>query len=191
MLRLLWSLPALVLCAVFSVSTAGAQMQSTATMQPVSGSGYQFQVPGSWQLQQMSSTQRRGSQLVSDDGTVISPDGSLRAHMETASGFGLTNDQLPNVLAAILGIGMGGDVSGSAPIAALAGPDSAQVGNADSALSGAAVYTDPSGTPRVMAARIALRGDTSYTLVLDVTEDFYQSDPGFAAIMNSLQLTAP
>jgi hypothetical protein len=189
MLRLPYLISALALGLALSVTTARAQTQTGAAMQTISGTGYQFQVPADWQSQQMTSTQKHGSQTVTDDGAVASSDGSLRAHVETATGFGLTGDQLPNVLAALLGIGMGGDVSGAVPIVALAGPDSVQVANADSALNGAASYTDPSGATRVMVGRIALRGDTSYILVLDVTQDFYK-DPSFASIMNSLQLAS-
>jgi hypothetical protein len=191
MLRLPYLIPALVLGLAFSVTSARAQTQSPTATQNVSGAGYQFQVPSDWQLQNLTATQSHGSQTIIDDGAVSSPDGSLRAHVETAKGFGLTNDQLPNVLASLLGIGMGGDVAGAAPIASIAGPDTVQVTNADAALSGAASYTDPNGTARVMAGRIALHGDTSYILVLDVTQDFYKSDPTFAAIMNSLQVTNP
>lgn len=191
MLRLPWLVPAVALGVLFSVAVPGARAQSPAPPQTVSGTGFQFQVPAAWQTDQMTTTQRRGAEVVTDDAAVASPDGSLRGHMEIASGFGLTKDHLPDVLGAFLGIGQGGDAAGTAPIASLAGPDTVQVANADSGLSGAALYTDPSGASRVMAARIALRGDTSYMLILDVTKDFYQSDPSFAAIMNSLQLTTP
>jgi hypothetical protein len=191
MLRLPYLIPALVLGLAFSVTSARAQTQSAAATQTVSGTGYQFQVPVDWQSQNLTATQSHGGQTITDDGAISSPDGSLRAHVETAKGFGLTSDQLPNVLASILGIGMGGDVSGAAPIAAIAGPDTVQVSNSDAAVSGAATYADPDGTARVMAGRIALHGDTSYILVLDVTQDFYKSDAGFAAIMNSLQITNP
>jgi hypothetical protein len=190
MLRLPYLIPALMLGLALSVGTARAQTQSAAATQTISGAGYQYQVPADWQTQDLTSTQKHGTQMITDDGAVASSDGSLRAHVETATGFGVTNDQLPNVLAALLGVGMGGNTSGAAPVVSLAGPDSAQVSNADTAISGAASYTDPSGASRVMAGRIALRGDTSYVLVLDVTQDFYKSDAGFAAIMNSLQLTS-
>jgi hypothetical protein len=50
-------------------------------------------------------------------------------------------------------------------------------------------YADPSGNPRVVAARAALQGQTTYILAVDVPQGFYQSDPNFGQIMSSFQLT--
>jgi hypothetical protein len=191
MLRLSWSLPVLAACLALSATAVRAQSATAPDLQTVTGSGYQYQVPASWQTVPAATfSQQQGDQSVTDDGAVMSQDTNLRVHVETASGYGLTAARLTDVLGAFLGIGLGGNNAGLPPVSALTGPDSAQIANADSAMSGAIQYTDPSGAQRVIAAKIALRGDTSYMLVLDVSPDFYH-DPMYATVMNSFQLTNP
>jgi hypothetical protein len=182
----------LVVMLALAITPVRAQAPVVSGMQTVTGSpGYQYQVPASWTAVPSTILHRTGDQSISIDAAMVSTDGSQRAHLEVASGFGVTSDHVVDVLGAFLGLGLGGPSAGLPPVAALAGPDPVQVDNADAAVSGAAVFLDPNGSPRVMAARIAIRGGTTYLLALDITEDFYQSDPTFAAIMNSLQLTNP
>ena len=104
------------------------------------------------------------------------------------SGLPVEHFSFEQAAAAFLGIGQGGPAAGQAPLASLAGPDPVQVSNADGAVFGAVSYKDASGADRVVAARLAIRNGTAYVLSLDVTRDFYQSDPTFAAIMSSFQL---
>jgi hypothetical protein len=157
--------------------------------QSITGStGYTYSVPADWQQVSNSLQKRTGDQLLVADGEALSADGQQLAHVETVTNLGVTPDRLADALAGYLSIGQGGPASGAAPVVAISGPDSVQVTHADSAVSGAISYKDPSGAERVVAARLAVRTGTTFVLTLDVTKDFYQSDPAFGAIMNSFQL---
>jgi hypothetical protein len=173
------------LFAATSIS-AGAQTTAAGGMQTVSsGNNYQFQAPADWQQIPASLQERMGSQTFVVDGEVSSADGNQRAHVETATGFGISSANLSDALNSFFNAP---SASGGSTALVFAGPDPAQIPNADAALSGAATYSDPNGAPRVVAARIAVRGQSTYLLALDVTQDFYQSDPNLSRILNSFRL---
>jgi hypothetical protein len=179
-------------CLLLAGATAlvQADAQLAGSLQTVTGStGYRYQIPSDWQQLPSQVERRMGDQSLTADGEAVSVDGKQHAHVETATGLGVTSDHLSDALAAFLGIGQGGSIPGLPPISTLAGPDSIQVSNADSAMTGAVTYKDASGADRVVAARIATKGGTTYVLALDVTQDFYQNDPSFGAIMSSFQLS--
>jgi len=171
---------------------AGTQMPGGAKLLTVSSpSGYQFQVPSDWQQLPASAQQHMGNVLVQMDGEVASADGDQHAHVEAVTGSGIAAADLQNVLNSFFQ-GPPGAPAGAGPsptpLDAL-GP--VQVAGADAAVGGSMLYTDPTGSQRVIAARIALRGQTTYLFAVDVTQAFYQSGPSFAAIMSSFQLTPP
>ena len=170
------------------VATVHAQAPAPGGMQPVSSPvGYQYQVPSSWQLIPNSLLERMGPQTFNVDGEAASQDGTLHTHVETATNFGITTNDLSSVLSNFFSA----PSASGASLNIFEGPSSVQVSGAEAALSGAANYSDVDGTPRVVAARVALRGNSAYLLSLDVTQDFYTNDPAFGQILNSFQLTTP
>jgi hypothetical protein len=181
---------ALAFCFAIAGGNAAGQTARASGMQTVTGSGgYQYQVPGDWQKLPDYLQQRIGDQTLNIDGTVTSSDGNQHAHVEAANGFGITSGNLSDFINAFFASpnGPGAAAPGATVIA---GPDSVQVAGADAAVSAAAQYSDPSGTPRVIAARVALVGQTTYLLAIDMTQDFYQSNPNFNAIMGSFSLSS-
>jgi hypothetical protein len=187
----LW-LSALALCLVPVSAHAGTQMSGgTRPLVVTSPAGYQFQVPGDWQQLPASSQQHMGNVLVQMDGAVASADGSQQAHVEAVTGSGIGSGDLQNVLSSFFA-GPPGAPAGAGPqptpLDAIA---SVQVPGADAAVGGSMQYTDPTGAARVIAARMVLRGQTTYLFAVDVTQAFYQSDPSFKSIMSSFQLTPP
>jgi hypothetical protein len=170
-------------------SVTAETVQFSGPSQVVSGAtGYSYGIPADWQLVSTAIQQRTGDQLLVADGEAVSADGKQLAHVETATNLDVPRDHLADALAGFLGIGQGGSAPGAPSLSTFAGPDPVQVSNADGAVSGAVKYKDSSGADRVVAARLATRQGTTFVLALDVTMDFYQSDPAFAAIMNSFQL---
>lgn len=196
---------AAVLPAGWAAATAGGSLQMI-----TSPSGYQFQVPSDWQQLPLSMQERVGPQTFADDGEVASADGVQHAHVETATGFGITADTVQSTLSSFLsGSGGapgaisapagGGPGAASAPagpggappaLTLYATPSSVTVANADAADAGAATYTDPDGNTRVLAARLAIRGNTSYLLLIDSTQDFYKNNSALGQIENSFQLVS-
>ncbi len=195
---------------------AGAA-NSAGNYQSITGAtGYQYQVPSDWQQLPLSLQERVGDQTFADDGEVASADGTQHAHVETASGFGITTDNLTDALTAFLTgqpnvfsgpgpstppsgatppSGSSSTASGGAPAAPptltlFAQPSSVNVTNADGAVAGAASYTDPNGNPRMLAARLAVKGTTAYLLSIDSTQDFYQNNDALGQIETSFQLTS-
>ncbi len=78
----------------------------------------------------------------------------------------------------------------SAPtLTVFAQPSSVTVPGADAAVAGAASYTDPNGNPRMIAARMAVKGSTAYLLVIDSTKDFYQNNSALGTIESSFTLS--
>jgi hypothetical protein len=187
--RILLSLSAATLLLASAAVSAGAQTAGTSTSQAVtSPSGYQFQVPTDWQQFSSSTQHHMGNELVAVDGEAASADGAEHAHVEMASGFGVAAADLPTVLSSFFA-GPPGAPAGSIPaLTVLSAPTTVQVAGADAAEAAAAMYADPSGANRVVAERLALRGQTTSMLTVDVTQAFYQNDPGFAQIMSSFQL---
>jgi hypothetical protein len=187
--RILLSLSAATLLLASAALSAGAQTAALSSPQAVtSPSGYQFQVPADWQQLSASTQHHMGNELVAVDGEAASADGAEHAHVEMASGFGITAADLPAVLTTFFA-GPPGAPAGSVPtLNVLSAPAAVQVAGADAAEGAAAMYTDPSGDNRVVAVRLALRGQTTYMFTLDVTQAFYQSDPSFAQIASSFQL---
>ncbi len=181
--------------------------------------GYQFAVPSDWQQLPLFLQERVGDQTFADDGEVASADGTQHAHVETAGGFGVTTSNVSDALTAFLtglpnvfagpgamagppsasGAGGGNSASGGAPTGAsgpsaptltvFAQPSSVTVPGADAAVAGAASYTDPNGNPRMIAARMAVKGSTAYLLVIDSTKDFYQNNSALGTIESSFTLS--
>jgi hypothetical protein len=173
---------------LFAATTlaVGAQTPAAGGLQTVSGSsGYQYQVPSDWQQVPASLLERMGTQTFNIDGEVSSADGNQQAHVETATGFGITSANLSDALNAYF---TAPSSSGGGAATVFAGPDPVQVPNADAGLSGAATYSDPNGAARVIDVRIAVRGQSTYLLALDMTQDFYQSNPNVNAILSSFRL---
>lgn len=191
MLRMLLLLVAVSL--IFSAAIVSAPMAAVHAQAPASGgmqtvsspAGYQYQVPSDWQQIPNSLLERMGNQSFNVDGEAASSDGSLHTHVETATNFGIGASDLPTVLSNFFNTPSGA----GATLSVFDGPTPAQVPSAESAISGAAQYADVDGTPRVVAARVALRGDSAYLLAVDVTQDFYANNPIFGQIMSSFRLT--
>jgi hypothetical protein len=183
---------------------AGAPDSANTDLQSITGpSGYQFQVPSDWQQLPLSLQERIGSQTFADDGEVASSDGVQHAHVETAAGFGITTSNIHDALTSFLsgssnapGAPSASAVGSNAPgangptLTLLATPSPVQVQNADAAEAGAATYTDPNGNTRVVAARLAIHGTTSYLLLIDSTQDFYKTNPMVGQIESSFQLSS-
>lgn len=194
MFRIAALVPALALVLIPVSAHAGTQMAGAAKVITVSSSGgYQFQVPSDWQQLPASAQQHMGNVLVQMDGEVASADGSQHAHVESVTGSGISAGDLPSLLGAFFSPPSApGATAASAPSPAPLDPlTSAQVQGADAAVGGSMLYADPTGAMRVIAARMALRGQTTYLFAVDVTQAFYQSGAPFTAIMNSFQLTPP
>lgn len=174
---------------------AHAASGAATTFQTVTGSqgGYQFQVPSDWQQVPISFQAQVGSGSVNGSVSVDSlqhaPDQSAFAGVDTITGLPLTAALLPNAAKGGL---YGGSASmqahGGSALVLLGEPQTVTVANADAAADATGTYTDANGIARVATVRVALQGQTGYLLLVDVTEDFYQNDPTFAAMMNSFQL---
>jgi len=134
--------------------------------------------------------------LLTVDGQAASADSNQHARVETGSGFGASADKVHDTIMSFLQ-GPPAGSNGAPPGAAgpnftvFATPSPVQVANADAAEAGAASYTDPNGNPRVIAARLAIRGGTTYMLVIDSTADFYRTNPLLGQIEESFKLTTP
>jgi hypothetical protein len=178
------------LCWAAATANATAQTAGAQAMQTVTGSGgYSYQVPGDWQKLPDYLQQRIGNQTLNIDGTVASTDGSEHAHVEAANGFGITSANLNDFMTTFFSSPGGPGTSGPATTV-IDGPSPVQVTGADTAVQAAASYSDPDGTSRVIAARIALAGQTTYLLALDMSQDFYQSNANFGKIMGSFALSS-
>jgi hypothetical protein len=189
-LRISSMLLGLALCWAAATANAAAQTASAQAMQTVTGSGgYSYQVPGDWQKLPDYLQQRIGDQTLNIDGTVASSDGGEHAHVEAANGFGITSGNMSDFMNTFFSAPGGPGTNGPATTV-IDGPNSVQVAGADSAVEAAASYSDPDGTPRVIAARIALAGQTTYLLALDMTQDLYQSNPNYGKIMASFALSS-
>jgi hypothetical protein len=163
----------------------GAKVQTVSSQ-----AGYQFQVPSDWQQLPTSAQQHTGNVLVQMDGEVASADGAQHAHVEAVTGSGIAAADLPSLLGSFFSGPSGAPGAGPSPTP-LDALVTVQVPGADAAVGGSMLYSDPTGAMRVIAARMALRGQTTYLFEVDVTQAFYQSGTGFAAIMSSFQLTPP
>jgi len=180
----------LMLCCAATTVGVAAQTTSAQSMQTVTGSGgYQYQVPGDWQRLPDYLQQRIGDQTLNIDGTVTSSDGNQHAHVEAANGFGISASNLSDFISSFFS-SPGGPGSSGPAASIIDGPNPVQIAGADAAVEAAASYTDPQGNSRVIAARLALVGQTTYLLALDVTQDFFQSNPSFSKIMDSFTLSA-
>ena len=187
---------ALSLLAATMAPWAQAATDAATSFQTVTGAngGYQLQIPADWQKQAVSFQAQVGSGDVSGtmriDSLETSPDQSAIAGVDTLTGLPLTNAQLENAAQGAIygGAGAAAARSGSS-ITLLGDPQTVAVPNAEAAVEAAASYSDANGVARIMTVRVALQGRTAYLLVLDVSQDFYQNDPAFAAMLNSFQLT--
>lgn len=186
--RVLRSLFAVSLLFIAATVPALAQAPVTGGAQTVTGAGYSYQVPSDWQQVPSSLTERMAGQVFNVDGEAVSADGNQRTHVESASGFGITSASLSDVLTSFFSTPPGAPAGSVPALNVFVGPSATQVPGADGAQAGAATYSDPDGNPRVIAATVAVRGQTAYLLTVDAKQDFY-ADPRFGQIMNSLRLT--
>jgi hypothetical protein len=166
-----------------------AQSPASSVSQVVSGpTGYQFQVPSDWKQVPVLLREGNSDQILTIDGQTTSPDGIQQVHVETSSGLGASADKTHDIITTFLQGPPGG---GGPSFRIFAMPSPVRVPNADAAEAGAASYSDPDGNPRVVAARLAIRGGTGYMLVIDSTDDFYKNNPLVGQIQESFRLTSP
>lgn len=184
--------------AVSVAPVAQAQAPSPPGLRTITGSdgSYQFQIPSDWQQQFRSFSAQAQSLDIRLDLAFDSPDGAEHAVVEVATGPGAARLAAPTNLLAIIAayeatFQASESGTGSSIFDVFSGPAPAEIANADVGMRASAVYADPDGNPRVLTLSVAGQGRTAYFFFVDVTEDFYESDPSFSAILNSFQLSPP
>jgi hypothetical protein len=175
------------LCSTIVPASAGSSPPTAGFQAIASPAGYRFQAPASW-LQLTFPSLPRGV-----DAMVVSTDGNERVIggvvpvPTSVQPFDLSQ-AVPALVASFT---QSIESNGGSGVTVFQGPDSIDIAGAAAAESFTASFTDNTGDPSVETERLATRGNTLYVFALRSPEDFSSSDPRFAAILDSFQLTAP
>jgi hypothetical protein len=175
------------LCCTSVPATAGTPPATTGFQTIASPAGYQFQAPANWPERVFSYLPRGvDSWLDSGDGKEFVAVAVLPVPLGVQP-----SDLLQSAPAITASLTQAIASNGGSAVNIFQGPDSIDIAGATAALSYTASYTNSAGDRYIEGGRLAIRGDSLYLFVLRSPESFSSSDPSFATIRDSFQLTAP